>query len=989
MTGRPNVFTIPPGKVFVDALAAGLLRETDGEPFALSDIRVLLPTRRAVRSLREAFLRLSGGKPMLLPVMTPIGDVDEEDLQFHEGVFSESAAKLPPAIPELRRRLLLSELILHKGLGPGSGPGPLSPDQAAYLAVELARLLDRVETERLSFEGLAALVPADYAAHWQETLTFLRILTEHWPAILAGEGGIDPADRRNRLLEAQAAAWARIPPAGPVIAAGSTGSIPATADLLKVVANLAQGRLVLPGLDRHMDAESWEAMNFTHPQFGLKQLLEGLGVAREDVPDWPDGEAPAIPAARAAFVSELMRPAETTHRWHQSKLDFETALKDVLRVECQDPTEEAGVIALLLRRALEEKDTRAALVTPDRHLARRVAAELRRWQIEVDDSGGTPLDATPPGAFLRLVVRLAMEKAAPVALLACFKHPLASAGLDPVRFRKRIRQLERAVLRAPRPAPGFKGLRQALQGVGEEKKPGGLEAWLAAIEKMAKPFMDIMARRTARLGDLLEAHVAFAQALAATPEDKAGRRLWDGEAGEALANFIADLRPAARSFPPVDPAAYGALFDSLLAGHVLRPHLGQHPRLAILGPLEARLQHVDVMILGGLNEGTWPPEPEPDPWMSRPMRAQFGLPLPERRIGLSAHDFAQCLAAPRVVLTRASRVDGTPTVPSRWLLRMKSLAGAGETAEATDLLRWREFLHQPAAVRPVKPPEPRPPLEVRPRQLSVTAVETWMRDPYAIYAREVLKLKPLDPLDADPGAADRGRFIHAALDRFVRKYPDRLPADAFDRLLDIGWEAFRDAHAYPGIIAFWWPRFERIADWFLAMERDRRSRILGSATEVKGAVTLSGPGGDFTLTATADRIDRLATGGLAVIDYKTGGLPARWEMETGLAPQLALEAVIAEAGGFRDVPAERVEELLYIQLVGGAIGGEEKPWKRSDPHDLAAEAKAGLERLIAAFDDPKTPYRSEPRPEARPSHSDYAHLARVEEWIGTREGGAS
>jgi len=987
MTERPNVFTILPGKAFVDALAVGLLDEVGDEPFVLSDTRILLPTRRAVRSLREAFLRLNGGKPALLPVMTPIGDVDEEELLFHEGVFPESEIKLPPAIPELRRRLLLSELILHKGLSQRPGAGAPNPDQAAYLAAELARFLDRVETERLSFEGLASLVPEDYAAHWQETLAFLKILTEHWPAILAEEGCIDPATRRNRLLEAQATAWKRVPPETPILAAGSTGSIPATTDLLKVIANLPHGRLILPGLDRHMDTESWETMDITHPQFGLKQLIDELGIAREDVRDWPGHGSHANAQARTQLVSELMRSAETTHHWHRSKSDFTAALEDVLRIECQDPTEEAGVIALLLRRALEETNTRAALVTPDRKLARRVAAELRRWEIEVDDSGGTPLSTTPTGTFLRLTVRLMLENMAPVALLACFKHPFAAGGLNSARFRKLTRQLEQTILRGPRPAPGFNGLKRALKGA-KQKETKVLEAWLLEIEAVAKIFEDAMAQRSARLTDLLDLHITFSEALAATPEDPSGRRLWAGEIGEALADFIADLRQAARGFPPISPASYGALFESLLSGPVVRPHLGQHPRISILGPLEARLQHADLMILGGLNEGTWPPETQPDPWLSRPMRAAFGLPLPERRIGLSAHDFAQSLAAPRVVLTRASRVDGTPTVPSRWLLRLESIAGTGETIEAKDLLRWREFLHQPSTIRPISPPEPRPPLVARPRQLSVTAIETWMRDPYAIYARHILKLKPLDPIDADPSAVDRGRFIHAALDNFLRIHPGELPADALDQLLDIGQKAFGYALSYPGVIAFWWPRFERIADWFIDMEQSRRKHILGSATEANGMLTLKVPGGDFSLSATADRIDRLKQGGLSIIDYKTSTLPALWEMDAGLSSQLALEAVIAEAGGFEGVPAGSVLELLHLQLIGGAPAGRTRPW-HGDPQVFLAEAKQGLERLITAFDDQKTPYRSEPRPEALPLYSVYAHLARVQEWMATRERGAS
>lgn len=986
MTERPHVFTIPSGKAFVDALAAGILDEVGDDISSLADIRILLPTRRAVRALREAFLRLRGGAPMLLPMMTPIGDVDEEAFLFLESTFSGSAQSLPPAVPDLRRRLLLSELLMHKGLARSDGRARPTPEQAATLAAELARFLDRVETERLSLDGLPQLVPEDYAAHWQETLGFLQILTEHWPAILAQEGAINPADRRNRLLETQTQMWRKNPPKGPIIAAGSTGSIPATADLLHLVAHLPMGRLVLPGLDQAMDEASWASLDATHPQFGLKQLLEHLKIARSDVAKW-SGDVPQTPPERATLVSELMRPAETTHRWYRSRQSWDVALKDVLRVECRDPTEEAGTIALLLRQSLEEADTRAALVTPDRNLARRVASELRRWEINVDDSGGTALAATAPGIFLCLTARLLSEDIAPVALLACFKHPLSAGGLAPADFRKRTRQLEVAILRGPRPAPGFAGLKHALAqhraAASQAAEFAALGDWLDGLQTLAAPFVAAMAKQKATLGELLDCHIAFAEGLAATATDAAGGQLWAGAAGEALAEFIAGLRQASRGFSPLAGAGYAAFFQSLLAGEVVRPQGGQHPRIHIWGPLEARLQQVDLLILGGLNEGSWPPESETDPWMSRPMRAKFGLPLPERRIGLSAHDFAQCFSSPRVVLTRASRVDGTPTVPSRWLLRLESLVGSGDAREAKNLLRWHELLSLRMPVHQIAPPKPRPPQAMRPRKLSVTEIETWMRDPYGIYARHILRLRPLDPIDADSGAADRGRFIHDALDRFLRATPGHLPGNALEELLKIGRDVFGDALSYPGVATFWWPRFVRIAAWFVENERDRRKGITGSNTEAKGQLTFSGAGGDFILRAVADRIDHLGSGGLEIIDYKTGTLPKVWEVEAGLAPQLALEAVLAEAGGFDGVGEEAVRALLYFQLSGGAMPA--KIQKLKEAQTLAKEAKAGLQCLIDAFDDPATPYLSQPRPEAPPAYSPYEHLARVQEWTDMKE----
>lgn len=974
MDRQQAVFTIPAGLSFVDVLAAGLLERTGGDAMALAAHVVLLPTRRACRSLREAFLRRAGGRPMLLPRMMPLGDLDEDELSL----VGPEPIDLPPALSGLKRQLLLTRLIL--AMGDARGGSAPTPDQAVRLAAELGRLIDAVHTERLGFARLETLVPDDLSRHWQITLQFLEIVTDQWPIMLAEQGCIDAADRRNRILGAQAALWRAAPPAFPVIAAGSTGSVPATADLLAVIAGLPSGQVILPGLDTAMDAQSWQALEAAHPQYGLKRLLDRLGVEPGAVAPW-SAARPPLPE-RTRLVSEAMRPAATTDRWRSlSPLDG-NALDGVTRLDCPGPREEAGVIALMLREAAEFDGRTAALVTPDRTLARRVAAEMARWGIGIDDSAGHSLDLTAPGAFLLLTARMAADDFAPHAILAALKHPLAAGGQDAAAFRAMVRRLEHGVLRGPRPDAGLAGLRKA---AGRDK---GLDGWLAGLEIMAAPFAALAARGAVPLPDLVRAHMEFAEALATDHRLPGPARLWKGEAGEAAAAFAAELADAAAVLPPLAGAAYPALLAALMAGRAVRPQWGGHPRLHIWGPLEARLQHADLVILGGLNEGTWPPEAEADPWMSRPMREDFGLPPPERRIGLSAHDFAQAFCAPRVVLTRAARVDGTPTVPSRWLLRLDTVLkatglleaeGRRHAWQATVPLDQHALLDRPDAIRPARPPAPRPPLMARPRTMSVTRVETWMRDPYAVYARSILGLEALKPIDADPGAADYGTLVHKALEVFLDRHRDRLPADAEGALLDIGREVFAAEMARPGVWAFWWPRFERIARWFVATERERRPGVAATLCEIKGTLEISAPGGPFTLTAKADRIDVLKDGGVALIDYKTGSIPSKKEVAAGFSPQLPLEAVIARHGGFPGVPPAEIAELAFWRLSGGEQAGEEKS-AGDDPMTLADEALAGLVALIAAFDDPATPYEARPHPDRAPRYSDYLHLARVKEW---------
>jgi ATP-dependent helicase/nuclease subunit B len=952
-----GVSTIPAGEPFLAALARGVRARLGDEPAALARATILLPNRRAVRALGEAFLAEAGGKPLLLPRLAAIGDVDEDELIL-TGAGAALDAELPPAIDPTARALLLAALVAKRGdIAP-------SPATALKLARALAELLDSLQIEEIPWDGFDGLVPADYAEHWARTLDFLGILREAWPAILAERGQMDPQARRVKLIRALAAQWAKAPPKGPIWAAGSTGSVPASAHLLKTIADLPEGEVVLPGLDLDSDATTWEAIGVepTHPQYGLHHLLLRMERTRAEVRTW-SGTAPG---PRAALAAEALRPATTTHLWRGLAAQPDAAFAGLKRIEAADPDSEAAAVALTLRHALETPGRTATLVTADRGLARRVSAKLRRWGIEADDSAGAALDRSPPAVLLRLLARAWAAELAPVELLALLKHPLVCLGAARETHLDRVRELDRKVLRGPRPGPGIAGLRAAIP-----KDLARLAPLVDALEAALAPLG----------GGDLRAHVQTAEALA---RDETGTtRLWVGEAGNALAGLIARILDAGIPFASISRAEFPDLLDEMLAGEVWRPPYGGHPRVTIRGTIEARLVSADLVVLGGLNEGVWPGEAREDPWLSRPMRAKLGLPPPERQIGLAAHDFAQAFAGASVALSRARKGESGPAIASRWLVRLEALLGADSrwrSALDPDFPAWAATLaghgQTPA---PVAKPGPRPPAEARPRQLSVTRIETLVRDPYAIYASKILRLDPLEDIDADIDALARGKLYHAAMEAFAKALPGELPADATDRLRAIGRAEFDASAPRPALRAYWWPRFEAMLDWYVEAERARRqagARVV--AAEAKGRLDIDG----FTLTATADRIDRDASGKLIVLDYKTGAPPTGPQVATGFAPQLPLEALIAEAGGFEGVAAAEIAELVYVGLGSKSGFARVAPNDKTIP-DLRAfliGTRADFAKLIAAYADPRTPYLSRPRLQYAKDEGDYDHLARVAEW---------
>jgi len=965
----PRLMTIPAGVPFLKALARGLAAASDlaNRPDALQDAIIYVPNRRSARTLALELLRAAGeGAALLPPSIRALGDMESDEAPHGA---EEAVAGLGPPLKEARRTGTLMRLVLTFF----EQTGERIPLPSALAAAEaLGRLLDQAALAGLEdWSGLETLVTdRALARHWEHSARFLAIIAEHWPQWLAEEGALDPLDRRTRIAEALAGHWLAHPPAGPLVIAGSTGSTPASLALMRAALALPQGRVILPGLDRDASHADWQAIAATanHHQSALAATLASLGTAPADVPVWPvsDGDRPA----RRRLVQEALAPAELTGDW-RARIDalagddaaadsVAAALAGLTLIEAEDEAHEAQLCALLMRASLEQPEGHTALVTPDTALTRRVSSLMQRWSVDLEPSAGRPLWRTPQGLALDELLAWWCNPDDPVHLAALVKSPLL--GIDP----PSAEALERNVLRGPKRW-------ETLAGLARHCRPGGLGLALVDRLGVALAATDGPARRSGL--DWSAALAGLVHTLGATGT------LWAGEAGAMAARLIDDTASLLEAFPDQTLEDFVRMVRARGDGVIVPPSGAGHPRLSIWGPLEARLQAADHLILAGLNEDVWPRRLEADPFLPAHFKQALGLPDPEERMGLMAHDFAGLACAPKVTCLYAARRGDAPAVASRWIWRLKTLVkGAGAEAAVAprpgeDPRPWAEALWRVpgSLVRPsdFACPQPRPPVEARPGRLSVTRIDWLQRDPYAIYAEAVLRLRPLDPLAKPVGPAERGTAIHRALELVGR---GDIPAEP-DALTGAIERELRAAGLSPADLAASRAVTRRTAAWCLDWLAARAPGLGGVHVEARGALALEIAGAPFTLSATADRIERHA-GGLAILDFKTGAPPSERQIAAGLAQQMPLQALIAAAGGFEDVPAATVEELVYlafkakpaVQLVGG------------DPAELAAAAEAGLVRLVGAYRRQEQPYRSAPRVQFVGHDYGYNRLARRAEW---------
>ncbi|SMY07210.1 double-strand break repair protein AddB [Flavimaricola marinus] len=963
-TETPRLFGLPPGADFAQALVDGLIGQMqDPAPEALGRVTLFVNTRRMQRRIREVF---DAGPARILPRIRLITDLSRDP----------AASDLPPAISPLRRRLELSQLVaglLDRTEG-------LAPRAALYdLADSLARLMDEMQGEGVTPADIAALDVTDQSGHWARSLEFLTIVQKFFGG---SDEAPDPERRQRAIIERLITRWRTEPPKDPIIVAGSTGSRGATALLIEAVAKLPQGAVILPGYDFDMPAPVWERLDDAltgedHPQFRFRKLMQALDLTPSDIRAWPSAPPPS--PARNKLISLSLRPAPVTDQWHSegpSLGHLPDATKGLTLLEAPSPRIEAEAIALRLRHAVEQGIT-AALITPDRGLTRQVAAALDRWEITPDDSAGMPLPLSPPGRMLRQVGNAIGERLTSEPILSILKHPLcntADRGKHVLRTHDLELYLRRKGVAFPT-AETMHAFAESTDTKAEDRRPWA--AWLAGL-------LDRLANTgTLPLAEHLAQHIGITEAFCAGPDTPGSGELWEEAAGRKARALCDDLIFHADAGGDLTVQDYNALFYGVLSTGEVRDRDAGHPQVLIWGTLEARVQGADLMILAGLNEGTWPESPAPDPWLNRTMRRDAGLLLPERRIGLSAHDYMQAVAGAEVWITRSIRSDDADTVASRWINRLTNLmAGLPEQhgPEALTAMRNRAApwiagaIAQSDADRvdPAIRPSPRPPVESRPKELPVTAIGTLTRDPYSIYARYILRLRALDGLSQEPDAPLRGTVLHKVFEAFLKLKlpPDHAEAEA--TLLRVAGEVLDAECPWPTVRYLWRARIGRVADWFLTTEVARQAQGTPELFEKKGEAKMADL--DFTLTAKADRIDIAADGSALIYDYKTGAPPSIKE-QLAFEKQLLLTAALVEEGGFKDIGPSAVQGAAYIGL-GSTPNQIPAPLDQVPPEDIWNE----LRDLVRLWSMPSQGYSALFRPKLVKYEGDYDHLSRRGEW---------
>jgi double-strand break repair protein AddB len=966
VTPVSRVFHLPIGADFSVSFLDGLRARLNGQlPHAIAQVDIFVNTRRTERRMRELLVQ-SGAT--LLPRFHLITDISNDPLGLCE---------MPPAAPSQRRKLQLGQLIRQLLI---SEPD-LAPVSATYdLADSLTALMDEVQGEGIDMNAIMDLDVGEHSAHWNRSKKFLSIVAQHWDQ----HSHHDAQDRMRHVVETYTSHWAKHPPQNPIIIAGSTGSRGETALFMRAVANLPNGAVVIPGLDADLPSQVWDSFTtkratLDHPQAGLAKLFTSLNIIREDIAPWHDVVIPSIDRNR--LLSLALRPAPITDQWlaQGPKLlgTLDKATQDLELLEAETPKDEALAIAVRLRKAVEDGQ-HAVLISPNRTLTRRVSATLERWEIEADDSAGIPLQLSPPGIFLRAIAQCFGRPILPHTFLAILKHTLTHSGTDRNEHNLRTQRAEAKVLRG---GPPFVEFSQLQKWADDDAQKAVWVAWLSTN------FKSLQSAENMDLADWITLHKRVAQSLSDGPLNDGMGQVWEKDAGQAALSALDHLAELAHLGGTMSAIEYNALLRSTLSQELRAQRQTANPLISIWGTLEARVQSKDLVILGGLNDGVWPAKTETDMWLNRDMRKQLGLLLPERRIGLSAHDFQQAIAAPNVVISRSARDGDAPSTPSRWVIRltnlMDGLGDEGKNALATMRDRgsvWvniaRKLDRPTNIVAPATRPSPMPPTDKRLKKLSVTQIKDLVRDPYKIYARVILQLRKLDPLGKEADALERGNAIHDILEAFVAQTTPILPENAVALFMEIADEVLQQNVPWPAAQRLWLARLGHVAQWFVTQEHVRRDAGPNIALERKGHMQFPDLG--FDLTVKADRIDQGAKG-LRLYDYKASKPPAPSDIEF-FDKQLQLEAMIAKFAGFDNLKPQSVEHLKYIGL-----GPDQKEYEITVDDETITQIWEEFRALIAAFNEPTKGFTARDKIQKTTFGSDYDHLSRFGEWQDSDE----
>lgn len=935
----PQIFTVPAGYSIATLAAQHFMASVARADW--SRTVMLVPNRRSCQVMRQALLAELKVEAALLPCILPLAEVGNELITLIGSAALELLDSIPPAMDVAQHRYLLASYVeaFERGRMGGS-----TLEHTLALTDSLLELQERAARHGITLtqQNIRPLLHADFAEHWKQSLEFLAILTDHWPAIEEESGFTTTAAREVRLMEALATHWQQSPADYPVFAIGSSASQPATATLLTTIAELPQGAVILPGIDPSIALEDWHAVTAGHPLFHLKQFLDR----------WPlmPAQITALAPATPNLWLEALAPAEIIPHWRTRPMPRHEALH---LIPCAHAEEEARVISLLLRERLEEQGAQIALITPDEGLMTRVAKQMQRYGIRIDRMSSGTLANTETGSLWANLTSCLSAPESPMLLRQLLHHPLLAfapellAGLEAGWHginRTRCGQLPRhaAALASHLQYASLKNFVQQLADAAGKEQPAS--AWVQ--------------------------HVTTLLSLINTSQN--------GEGAEAVEAELGRISYADR-FGPLSAHSFRALITERLATPRRDIGLRTHPRIHLLTPVEARLQHFDRVILANMQDSIWPGLSPANPWLNLAAEKALGLPTPEEKISLMAHDVLMLGSGRDVFLTYPKRAGGSPVSRSRFIERIVTLLaahGINEKAITSEhYVRWAAMRHV-ADYAPEPAAMPKPAREQRPRRLKVTSIEKLFTDPYAIYAEYVLGLAALKDIDATPEPSDFGNLAHKAAERLAKHWDEKGQSATQAELEAIAQTSLRELSERPNIDIFWRRRLVDGLRFIDTEEAKRRAQLTSVTCEdtIEGAIALA-DGESLTLHGRIDRVEYAASG-TRIIDHKTGDIASEKDIRSGKAPQLLAYALLMR------LHEEAVETVEYWALPKRGEIGEVRS-VQPDAEEMAA-LKANLCAAFEQMLDANIPLLAKPfigTPDQKLG-TDYDGISRYDEWAG-------
>ena len=933
-----HLFTIPAGHSVAALSAQHVLSQVAREqlPHAL----LLLPTRRACHAMRQAFMPLLMGETSLLPRMVALADLESEWPLLVPDRFWHAMEAIPSAMPASQQRYVLAKAV--RMFEEKRRASPVALDDALALADELMALQDDCARAGVALapETLRPLLYADMATHWEQSLQFLGIVSARWADIEAEMGLTIAANREVRILQALSDLWQQQPPNFPVFVIGSTGSHEATARLMQVVATMASGYVMLPGIDGTMEEGEWQAITLGHPLFHVKNFCDRLSLSLPDT-------TPLASGKRSLWLDALAN-ADAIPSWQQISLP---AYDHIRLISCAHAEEEARVISLLLRETLEMPEKRVALITPDESLMARVAAHMQRYGVTVDRLSAGTLASTEAGS-LWLALAEAMDDPSRMLLLRhLLHHPLLNLDDD---FMQSIE-------------PHWYGVMT--------HRPGQLPRLPDALRQ--HPQAALLQNTLREMADYTRSQRSVSEWIDACEHLL---RQWGADSGsgqEALEEALETLRMA-DMFGPIASDEFLALLREVLREKWRDVALNAHPNLLMLTPAEARLQQFDRVILANMQECQWPGEYVPNAWLNMAAKAALGLPSPAERTSLMAHDMLMLASSGEVFLTYPRRHGGSPTTRSRFIERLVTLLATHGVEESTinaaQYVLWANALDTAYKFTPEPAIYPKPAANQRPHRFSVSSIDWLLTDPFAFYAEYVLKLKPINAIDAELEARDFGSLCHRAIEMLTKHWNSQNRIADKNELRAIADHALRDFSDRPQVALFWRTRLLRALEFVNQQEPLRRTQALqvDCEKEVEAALMLADDQ-PITLYGRIDRLEQAASA-YSIVDYKAGTAPTAKNMIEGKDVQLLAYAMMLEARG------DHVDEMGYWKLPHGPHAGD----IRTVMMDAlkAAGLTDQLRELLRTALAETTPFLARPNASNDRFDNDYDGISRYDEWAG-------